>query len=569
MFLNKKMKLIKKNRIILLTTLLLFLTCFKTFSRNVVDNITIDVDIHDNGSATITQRWSGNFDEGTEIYIPIEDKNLYVKNLKVWLNSEEYINTDGWDVNWSFNQKKLRAGINKTNKGVELCFGITNYGANTYTFTYDIDPLVKSYKESDGFNFQFVNQGMSIFPTNVILRIRLDDGKMLSSENARVWAFGYNGNVQFTDDGYIAAYSYEPLRGKNYMNITLEMYKGLLLPNVSVDNTFKSAILDVALENSSYEKTLNSSFMEGLFYKFIFFTVFLIIILNIISKIKRKIELKKFYKNCEYYRDNPNDNDILMTNTLYNDFDIWHNKKTNIIGAMIMKMINDGNLKPVKETNYGLFGLEKVSTSLKVGTEPQDMYLKELYDIIIKAAGDDGVLQENEMKKYATRNYEVLNDYLNSLNAKGHSIISKKDCYNKVYGTNLKDLTDIGKGQLSQVYGLRKFLYEFTLISERSITEGVIWENLIVYATLFGIADKVLNELKRLYPDKIVEIEEYSNTYYISNLYYRSLYYNTLGAKRAAMAKAAAIDAAKGLGGLSSMTGGAGFSGGGSGGGTR
>ena len=62
-----------------------------------------------------------------------------------------------------------------------------------------------------------------------------------------------------------------------------------------------------------------------------------------------------------------------------------------------MKLINNGNLEPIQEKSYGFFGNEKISTSLRVGNEPEDPLLRELYDIIIKAAGDDGVLQENEL----------------------------------------------------------------------------------------------------------------------------------------------------------------------------
>ena len=129
-------------------------------------------------------------------------------------------------------------------------------------------------------------------------------------------------------------------------------------------------------------------------------------------------------------------------------------------------------------------------------------------------------------------------------------------------------MSDAGKKELNEVYGLRKFLDEFTLINERGISEGVIWENLIVYATLFGIAKKVLSELKDIYPDRLVQIEKLTNTYYISDLYFRTLYRSTLDSRRARALKAASM-AARGFGGMASMSGGGGFSGGGSGGGTR
>ena len=68
--------------------------CLPSYAKNHVDTMDIDVAIHQNGSATITQRGVGTFDEGTEVYLPIEDKNLIVKNLKVWTGNREYLSAD-------------------------------------------------------------------------------------------------------------------------------------------------------------------------------------------------------------------------------------------------------------------------------------------------------------------------------------------------------------------------------------------------------------------------------------------------------------------------------------------
>lgn len=571
-FIRKKIN--RKLFLIMSISLITVFACLPVFARNHVDKMDIDVTIHDNGSASITQRWVGTFDEGTEVYLPIEDKSLSVRNLKVWKGSREYLEAEGWDVDWSFEQKKWRSGINRTAKGVELCFGISEYGESIYTFSYDIDPLVKSYIESDGFNFQFVNPGMGTFPSDVNLRIQVEGGKNLSTGNARIWGFGYEGMTSFSEDGYAIAFSTSPLSGSNYMNVTLEIFKGLITPNVEINDTFENAVLNVALENSSYAETIASENDNGLsLFEIIFFAIigfsFINFIVQMILKVRRKKALKKFYNNGNYFRDTPNAGNLAMSHILYKDFDIWKNKDTNVIGAIIMKMINNGNLEPLQEKSYGFFGNEKVSTSLRVGKEPEDPLLKELYNIIIQAAGDDGVLQENELKRYAQKNYEALIEYIKSLDTRGHSALNQEGCYLKVGGKKLADLNEKGQKELSEVYGLRKFLDEFTLINERSITEGVIWEDLMVYATLFGIAEKVLSELKEVYPDRLVEVEKISHTYYVSDIYFRSLYFSTYNARRAAEIAKAATMAAKGLGGMASLSGGGGFSGGGSGGGTR
>lgn len=42
---------------------------------------------------------------------------------------------------------------------------------------------------------------------------------------------------------------------------------------------------------------------------------------------------------------------------------------------------------------------------------------------------------------------------------------------------------------------------EFSLIKEKEVPEIILWEKFLVYATAFGIADKVLKQLKIVYPD--------------------------------------------------------------------
>ena len=109
--------------------------------------------------------------------------------------------------------------------------------------------------------------------------------------------------------------------------------------------------------------------------------------------------------------------------------------------------------------------------------------------------------------------------------------------------------------------GLKKYLDEFSLISERSIDEVVIWKEYMVYATLFGTADKVIKQFEKVYPDRIPEFESYNTNVVIAHSYYHSMHRS---AQRALQQKRTS-----GAGGHSSFGGGGGFSGGGSGGGSR
>ena len=90
---------------------------------------------------------------------------------------------------------------------------------------------------------------------------------------------------------------------------------------------------------------------------------------------------------------------------------------------------------------------------------------------------------------------------------------------------------------------------------------------MMVYAQLFGIADKVADQFKRLYP---AQFEELAHTTGIdpTTLYYTMRWTSRTSAK-AFMSAASKAGSVTGRGGHSSFGGGGGFSGGGFGGGGR
>ena len=110
--------------------------------------------------------------------------------------------------------------------------------------------------------------------------------------------------------------------------------------------------------------------------------------------------------------------------------------------------------------------------------------------------------------------------------------------------------------------GLKKFLNEFSTIKDRESIEVKIWDEYLMYAQIFGIAKKVAQEFKKLYPDIITE-EYYNDIIFIHTISYD-------GVRAASVAKSRAESYSSGGGGFSSGGGGGGsFGGGGGGGGFR
>ena len=535
-------------------SLVLLLFSLPVNAANNVSEIDISVTVRDDGSAYIVQNWKGTFDEGTENYIPINTEDIAITDFKVSDKDGAYTFVKDWYVNWAFFEKARKCGINETSDGIELCFGISEYGENRYAIEYVVEDFIKGYTDYDGCNFMFINPGMSTFPTSGHINITLQNGTRLDENNAGIWAFGYDGYIEF-ENGKVNAYTTTKLTGENSMIVMLCLNKGIITPRTNLNESFDT-VKNKAFDGSDYETGL----FEQIFGFIVFLIVFGVILAIIIFIIKRKKAIKKFYKEADYFREAPNSGKIEISHYLAGNFDVTGDKSL-VIGAMMLSMINKGCIEPQIDENVGFFGKVKESVNLKLIKAPEVPCELKLYELLVASAGDDGILQEKELEKYSFKNPEKIIDVVDSTQKSGEAEFISLGGFSNGAGNCIKDLSDNGKDELAQVMGLKKYLEDFTLISERGINETAIWKEYMIYATLFGIADKVIKQFEKVYPESLPEIETYNKNVVVAHSYYHSMHRS---AQRAIQAKRVS-----GGGGKASFGGGGGFSGGGHGGGSR
>lgn len=577
-------KYIKNNYInkLLYSVIAIFVLNIAIINFNYANNVktnTIKVDINNVGDAYITQIWEGYFNEGTENYIPINTAGIEVSDLNVTLINNNgivsYQNVGTWDINWSFNQKKYKCGYNKISDGLELCFGISDLGYNKYEIKYLVKNLVKSYKDLDGFNFMFVNKELNTTPTDVDVYINLPliNGKEIDIDKIRAWGFGFKGNVNINTN-LIHAYTTEDIKKENYVIIMASFEKGIFSPTYNVNLSFDE-LKKNAFKGSDYGYLKNLDFNTIVMYiifGLLFFLSTFISLYAIIKNILNKIKIKKIFSNCPYFRDVPNGSNIFVSHVLLLDYTSY--SKENIIPALIMKLIHEKCLEQISVTEYGLFIVEKKTTSLKLIKEPDDEMLKRFYSILVSASGTDQILQSKELEKYANKHYQEFLDLFDEFESEGRKELSNKHCYKKIGSKWVDDLTENGIKELNEIFGLRKFLEEYSLISERDIEDITIWENYLIYACLFGISKKLLKTLKKLYPDKIAQIEQLNTNIDLCDVYYTSMWTRgvmnqVMLSNRGQFSRTSGFGGSSSLGGGGFSGGGGGFSGGGIGGGSR
>ena len=575
-------------KIIFKTILVVVFACNIVFANNVKD-IDILVDIQNDGSAIISQSWDGDFTEGTECYIPIRIDRDYISDFTVSLNGLKYTYDNYWDVDDSFEEKSFHCGINELNDSVELCFGISHYGHNKYVFKYKIKNFIKSYIDYDGFNFMLLNPNLSIYPSKVNCVVRLANGTKLSKDNSAMWAYGMSGEVNF-DNGYIHAYSNDLVSGSEHLILVVSLQKGIISPVYTVNDYFEDVIYEANKGSdyehyyyeSDYQNSYNNMYYEEdtLFDK-LFYGIIAIFIISyiafIVSSIKKWWDKRSFYKNCAYFREVPNNKDMSMTYALIKDFSPKTIKETNIFGALLLQMIYDKNLDEETVSTVGLFGKEKTNTNLILKNRPTEKYKAKLYDILETASNGNGILEENEFSKYAKNNFDELSDFLSDFYQDGRDAISQNACYKKMLSKDISGLNDNGKEQLSEAIGLKKFLEDFSLIDEREIKELTIWDSYLVYATLFGVADKVLKQMKKVYPQELIDQNKVNMQYLEMSYIHMRMFDNMIvrnytryhHINQNMFGNSGWAGSIGGFGGSISSGGGGGFSGGGMGGGTR
>lgn len=553
---------------LILCFLLMFAFPLDAFASNHVNTMDIQAIIYEDGSMGIIQNWEGNFEEGTEIYIPMNAPDyLTISNLKVSDQNGIYETIPYWNIDWSFEEKARKCGINYTDSGYEICFGISRYGQNRYTIEYKLDNVVGGYSDRDGVNFRFVNDQMNTTPTHATVEIQLANGTSITEEIADIWGFGFLGEVVF-EKGNIIAQTDTPLSEENHITLMIGLEKGILSPSRQETVNFEE-VMEKAFEDSDYDNSGKVS-LFGIMISILLcigLPLGLTIWIGKINKKRSQKRKKKFSESFDYFRDLPNEGNLSATYALGRMFDVCEDGA--ILATGIMRLIQLGCLMPLETQEVGFIGKTKEIVSLKLMDSHHDKmneYDEYLYTVFEGAAGSDAILQPKELERFANQNDKLLREYIKKHDSAGRNYLSQKHCLKRwSIPVKLKDLTPIGEKELGELMGLKRYLEDFSLIAERGVKEISIWRELLTYAMLFGIADKAAEQMKELYPELYLELTDYSQSMVAAYSYHYLLYSNMKKAEEQRQQK----KRSSGGGGFASLGGGGGSIGGGSGGGTR
>ena len=112
-----------------------------------IDSVDIDVYLDKSGNAHVTEKWVNPEpkSDGTEFYKTYDNLGeMKISDYTVTYNNQNYTYVEDWDTDKSFSEKAFKNGIYYEDTKTELCFGITNFGAEMVNAPFDNLAVISS-----------------------------------------------------------------------------------------------------------------------------------------------------------------------------------------------------------------------------------------------------------------------------------------------------------------------------------------------------------------------------------------------------------------------------------------
>lgn len=486
-----------------------------------IHSVHITAELQTDGSALMTEVWDISVSEGGEWFVEKKNlDNMQISNLVVTdENGRVFEQVERWNSNLSRQERAYKSGILETGSGYELCWGFGEYGRHTYTITYTLTNLVKGYSDADGFNYAFLGEDQAATIDDVRIVVT-KPGTTFTRDNTGIWAFSFSANIEL-ENGTIVAQSDTAMRTSRRAQVMAEFDSGMFNPTDMQSGTFE-AVKQRAFEGSDYvpgaEDRRRGAFdrIKGMILPLAGVLVAVFAVAGMASAAKKhggKQPMKKEYKDANYCRKLPYNGSLPTSYARLEELSQLEGDSA-IIGAYMLRWIRRKQVVLCKQMGGVFKNKEEDAIQLMQPLSDMETLERRLYDMLVAAAGSDYILQSKEFEKWSRKNYEKVQGWLEQYKNLGKSYlrsmgaIAEED--HKVFFGLIPSkktvVTPLGETLTLEMFGFKKYLEDFTIINEREAREVQLWDEYLVFAQLFGIADKVGEQFKQLYPDYFVNM---------------------------------------------------------------
>lgn len=420
-----------------------------------------------------------------------------------------------------------------------MCFGISKYGNNSYKMEYDITNFVSKLNDSDIIYWTLINSNMNPSPKNVSIKIYSD---FKYSDSIPIWGYGNYGDYAYVSDGYIQLQTKDSLKDDEYMAILARFPKGTFNSSNVIDKEFNYyfAMAENGVTHYNNRSKNRSPLLTGI----IFFGALILLILfeillkkinilinsaftinntkNRLSSGNVNLGKKKLPYRVNYSRDIPKIS-VYDAYFISCQYKLLKND-TDFFGVLLLKWLLEQKivLKNIEEKKLFKTVKTKVIQFKEDDVHFENDYEADLWRMMCSQADSNGFLKENSFIAYCKLFYERIFEWFQNLlisrrdllinSGKGTAeSVTKKFFFS--YNYTVYNFDDSLYDDALKLKGLKKFLNDFSVVSKREPIEVNLWKEYLIYAQLFGIADKVAKAFEKLYPSVLSNgLENYSYT---------------------------------------------------------
>ena len=179
-------------------------------NANEINSVNIVINVSEDGVAHVSEEWQASLDEGTELKHSFKNmEEMKITDFKVKdENDNEFTFENNWNSNLDLESKKQKCGIKNLSNGIELLWGIGEYGSKAYFLEYDITNFIADLSDGNQMiKCEFFQKDREEIRH---LGINIASSDILFNDITEVWGYGYNkgmcqvnaiGEIYFTSLG--------------------------------------------------------------------------------------------------------------------------------------------------------------------------------------------------------------------------------------------------------------------------------------------------------------------------------------------------------------------------------
>ena len=513
--------------------------------------------INDDGSMDVVETWNIEIEDTNTLF-----KTFELDNTK--FSSIDNVKVKDVTANKEFNQideemyhvtKDCYYGLVNSNGDFEIAWGVgldDEEDTRTYEISYTVEDAVSKYNDYAELYWQFIGEDFEIDADKITGTIELPESAN-STEDIKVWGHteGLNGEIYATATNEIT-FELNNFYAGRFVEVRT------LFPSYMIENTNRTYSTnryeEVVQEETEWANEANARRRQEEI-KDLIITILMIIAIIIITvilivkavKYGKKLKTLNKYKpeqELEYFRDlpskdvTPGEATYILQEAYYgfsSSFDrifsatMLDLKLKDYIDLRVEKDKKDKDviyIKRIKPSDEKLKNDEKkvLDFIYKVEKKKEEITIKQLEKYItshsssvqklIEQSGKDiedqlvleGILNKSNKEEYIK--YQTMSGLyfvfaiivlMFAFPVSIALIVNGILCFKIKKRINV--LTQKGIDSKEKWKGLKKYMEDFSLLNEKEVPAIEVWEKYLVYATAFGIADKVLKQLKTVYPN--------------------------------------------------------------------